>query len=125
MKNPKDNKERNLIKSALRRVFSRSNLRREALERQSVEYTDPKRPRVTKWGWCAECGEFTPNYLLEVDHVNPVIKLDETLEDLNWDELVDRIWCDIGNLRAVDKTCHKIKSKQENKERREFKKGNK
>lgn len=109
----------------MRRIFSRSDLRKQVLESQSIEYTDSKRTRVTKWGWCAECGEFTPKYLLEVDHVSPVIRLEESLENLTLDELANRIWCEVENLRALDKECHKAKTKIENKERREFKKGKK
>jgi 5-methylcytosine-specific restriction endonuclease McrA len=121
MKNPKDAKERNLIKGALRRVFSRSNLRREALAKHDISFSDPLRPRVTRWSWCGECGILEPTYKMEVDHKKPVIEVNETMDDLTWDELIGRIWCDIGNLSPVCKDCHKIKTKKENKERREYK----
>ena len=86
------------------------------------KYVDPARPRVKKWSICPECKEYTPTYLMQVDHIKPIISLNETLEDLTWDELVDRIWCNHENLRAVCKPCHKIKTKEENKERRRIKK---
>lgn len=123
MKNPKNPKERNLIKGALRRVFSRSDLRREALASARVEgYTDPERKRVTKWGKCTECKAMTPLYLLEIDHKIPVVPIDSSLEEMTWDELVNRIWCDINNLKAVCKSCHRVKSALETKERRRIKK---
>jgi 5-methylcytosine-specific restriction endonuclease McrA len=118
MNNPKNPKERNLLKGAMRRVFSRSDLRRKALEKHDIDYQDPERPRVTKWSFCGECGVIEPRYKMEVDHVSPVIKLDEALEDLTWDQLVDRLWCDEANLKPICKECHKRKSKAENKERR-------
>ena len=46
----------------------------------------------------------------------------KTLEDMSWDELVDRLWCDIDNLTVLDKDCHKAKSKEENVERKILKK---
>lgn len=119
MKKPSNPKERGLIKGAIRRVFSRSELRKEALQLSRLEgYYNAERPRVTKWSRCPDCGESTPTYLMEVDHVIPVIGIAESLDDLTWDQLVDRLWCDIQNLRAICKPCHSQKSTQENKERR-------
>lgn len=123
MKNPKNSKERNLIKGALRRCFSRSELRKEALESATIPHTDPNRPRVTKWGVCQECGEIVPRYLMEVDHHDPVVPLDTAFEDITtWDEVVDRMWCHIKNLRPLCEGCHDRKSKAENQTRRAIKK---
>lgn len=118
LKKPVSPKERNLIKGALRRVFSRSDLRRQALELVKIEYSDPSRPRVTKWGYCTSCGILEPNYLLQVDHAVPIIKVNETLEDLTWDQVIEAMWCEIDNLKPVCKDCHKSKTKEENKARR-------
>ena len=124
LKKPTNPKERNLLKGAIRRVFSRSDLRREALERNSIEHSDPNRPRVTKWAWCSDCGEITPKYLMQVDHEIPVIGVNESLEDLTWTELIEnRMWCDSKNLRPLCPSCHSLKTKRENFERRQFKKG--
>jgi 5-methylcytosine-specific restriction endonuclease McrA len=123
MKNPKNPKERNLIKGAIRRVFSRSELRRQILDKAIVkDYYDPSRKRVTRWGKCSECNKLEPAYLLEVDHIEPVVPEDSSLEQMTWDELVDRVWCDERNLRPVCKPCHKLKSKEETKIRRKNKK---
>ncbi len=111
-------KDRGLIKGALRRVFSRSDLRKQALEASRVEHVDPTRLRVKKWSRCPSCASYTPTYLMEVDHVLPVIPIDSTLELMTADELVSRIWCDATNLLAMCKGCHKIKTKAENKARR-------
>lgn len=69
------------------------------------------------------CKEKTPTYLMEVDHVTPIIPLDSSLEHLTADELIDRIWCDASNLLAICKPCHKIKTKAESSSRRLYKKG--
>jgi len=122
VKNPKNPKERNLIKGALRRVFSRSDLRRAAIDNAIIpNYKDPKRKAVKFWVKCESCGKMEAKSNIQVDHVLPVIKVTETLESLTWDELVDRIWCDAKNLSVICKPCHKVKTGLENKERRQYK----
>ena len=116
-------KERNLIKGALRRVFSRSELRQKVIAKSVIpNYFDPNRKRVKKWSICPVCQKHTPTYQMQADHVIPLIPLDKTLKDLSWDEIVDRLWCKESNLQATCISCHKIKSKAENKERRLFQK---
>ncbi len=116
-------KEWGLIKQALRRVFSRSEHRRKVLEKCTVDHVDPNRPRVGKWGACAVCGQVVPRYLLQVDHITPIVGVHETLEQLGLDEVLNRIWCDLGNLQPICKDpCHSLKSEQENRERRKYKK---
>ena len=122
LKKPDNPKERNLVKGALRRVFSRSELRRRVVAKSQIQHTDPTRPRVTKWSVCSECKGKVPTYQIEVDHVEPIIAVTETLEALTWDAVVDRIWCNEENLRAICQPCHRLKTKAENKARREYKK---
>lgn len=111
-------KERNLIKGALRRVFSRSELRQKAINAALVkDYTDPNRKRVTKWGRCTVCKQMHPLYKMAIDHLVPVVPVDSSLEQMTFDELVDRIWCDERNLQAICESCHSEKSKAETKER--------
>lgn len=116
-------KERGLLKGAIRRVFSRSELRRRALSTVGVEHFDGNRPRVKKWSWCTNCGEVIPTYLLQVDHIDPIIPINSTLESMSWDIVVDRTWCEENNLAPTCKSCHTQKTKAENKERRLYKKG--
>ena len=120
MNNPRITaKERNLIKGAIRRVFSRSTYRTAiVLMNRVLQYTDPKRPRVKKWSKCPLCDELTPTYLMQVDHIDPIVPIGTTLEDMSWDDVIDRIWCDQNNLQSICKVCHNIKSKEENKQRR-------
>lgn len=115
-------KERNLIKGAIRRVFSRSELRKAAIEASRIDHHDPERPRVKKWSLCPICKVKTPTYLMECDHINPIIPVGLSLEEMSWDEVINNVWCDIINLLAICKTCHHEKSKIENAERRRLKK---
>lgn len=125
-KNPRISaKERNLIKGALRRVFSRADLRRAVLDEARVPHSDPSRPRVTKWVRCAACSQPCAAYQAAVDHIDPVVPVESTLESMTLDELANRLWCEKNNLQVLDPTCHKSKSKLESKERRLHKQKNK
>lgn len=122
MNNPNNPKERNLLKGAMRRIFSRSDLRKAVLEATVVVYSDPERKRVKRWSRCEECKKLVPTYTIEVDHIIPIILPEETMEDLTWDKLIDRIWCQRDNLRGVCGDCHDLKTKAENKIRAENRK---
>lgn len=116
-------KERNLLKGAMRRVFSRSDLRRLVLNKVDIIYQDPNRPRVKKWSQCPICNKPTPKYLMQVDHTDPVIPTDRTLETMTWDEVIDRLWCHSENLTPMCEACHSEKTKLEREERKLKKKG--
>lgn len=116
-------KEKGLIKGALRRVFSRSDLRKAVIDTAEIRHADPKHPRVKRWSRCAECKEPTPRYKMQLDHKLPVVALDEQFDQLSLDVFVDRLWCEEHNLTPMCRECHDSKSKAENKQRREIKKG--
>lgn len=123
-KNPRiSKKEKGLIKGALRRVFSRSDLRRSVLDK-SVRpgYYDELRPRVKKWSLCAFCNKMTPSYKAQVDHKDPLVPIDSSLDEMVWNDIVDRLWCDESNLQVLCEDCHDNKSKNERKQRRLIKK---
>jgi 5-methylcytosine-specific restriction endonuclease McrA len=116
-------KDRALLKSAINRVFSRSELRRSILNAAIIEHSDPSRPRVKTWFRCEACKNPEAKSYAEVDHIKPKIGFNEKFEDLALDEYVDRVWCSEKNLQALCKKCHKEKSKGEAKLRREAKRG--
>jgi 5-methylcytosine-specific restriction endonuclease McrA len=118
-------KERNLIKGALRRVFARSDLRRQALEKTIVQHSDPARPRVKTWCRCPECHAFKAKSEMQVDHVEPIVPLLDALEEMSADDLVNRIWCAPENLRAICEDCHDAKTKAERKVRDEARRARK
>lgn len=124
MKNPRiTKKEQGLLKGAVRRVFSRSDLRKQALEKVLLkQYYDPTRPRVKKWGTCELCLKIIPAYQLEIDHILPIVPVNTAFEDMTMDDIVNNLWCDVKNLQAACETCHKIKSGQERKLRLQYKK---
>lgn len=119
MNNPRISaKERNLLKGAIRRVFSRSELRRAVIKKAIISHSDPKRPKVKTWCRCAICKQPEAISYMQVDHVDPIVPISKTLEKMEWTEVIDRTWCDENNLQAVDKVCHKKKSKLEREERK-------
>lgn len=123
MKKPDNAKERNLLKGAIRRIFSRSDLRRSVIENAIVSgYSDPKRKAVKFWVKCENCGKMEAKSNMEVDHIEPVVPVDSTLEDMSWTEVVERQWCDVKNLQPVCKPCHRKKTGEENKTRNAFRK---
>lgn len=115
-------KEHNLIKGALRRVFSRSELRRQVIEESVIQgYSDPSRPRVKTWCRCAACQQPTPKSYVVADHIMPVVPVTVSFESMSLDEVVDRLWCERANLQPICPDCHKVKTKTENKVRRQNK----
>lgn len=126
MKKPDNAKERNLLKGAMRRLFGRSEVRQKVIAKAVVPgHHDPKRKAVKFWVKCEECGTMEAKSNVQVDHRLPLVPVDSSLEQMSWDEVVERLWCDEGNLQILCKPCHQLKSKAENKERRVLKKGKK
>lgn len=115
-------KERNLLKGAIRRVFSRSELHGQIIKKSAIQHSDPCRPRVKNWCKCNVCGKPEARSYVVIDHLDPVVPTDSALEFMSWNELVDRIWCNETNLQAICPVCHKIKSKLEMRVRKENKK---
>lgn len=115
-------KDMQLLKGAIRRAFSRSELRKTILLKNRIDHSDLDRPRVKKWSYCAECGSVMPEYLMQIDHIEPLQPVGVELVNMTMDDLVNRAWCQETNLQVLCKPCHNIKSKLENAERRRLKK---
>lgn len=122
--------KKRLIKGGIRRVFRQSIEMRVVLQSARVELP----PKTLKYGSagkknqvrykCAVCNGLFSQKDVAVDHIEPVIPLHRSEEDLTIDEMAYRIWCDINNLQVVCNTtlkknngipsCHKIKTDEEN-----------
>lgn len=110
-------KERGLLKGAIRRVFSRSELRLKVMAAAKIEHHDPKRPRVKKWVRCSGCKEPVAQYQAAVDHIDPVIPVTTTFEQMSLDTVVDRMWCEENNLQILCELCHNAKTRLEKAQR--------
>lgn len=114
--------DKQLVKSALRRAFSRSELRKEVVQSTIVSnYSEDARPRVKKWSVCPFCKRHTPTYLIEVDHIDPVIPYGAGLEDVPTFSLINGIFCKKENLQAMCVDCHEGKTAAERDYRRSLK----
>ena len=83
---------------------------------------NPATGRRCKLHRCAECGDCFPMSYMQADHIEPVIPI-EGFD--SWDKVIERLYCEKEGFQALCKDCHKAKTQEENKLRREYKKDNK
>tara|TARA_R110000851_G_scaffold162325_3_gene306024 strand:- start:12662 stop:13054 length:393 start_codon:yes stop_codon:yes gene_type:complete len=114
-------KMRSFITSALRRC--RYPVKYDALKLAFVkDGINPKTGRKCKLHKCAECKELFPASSMQIDHIEPVVPLEgfdnPVFLGYDWNEYIQRLFCDVKNFQAVCKPCHKMKSAEERKMRR-------
>lgn len=86
----------NFVKSALRRIWSRSKQRQSALKAARISYG---------LYTCEECTFPHKRKDIEVDHIVPVGRF------VTFDLYIERLFCDTKGLRVLCKPCHKAKTK--------------
>ena len=60
---------------------------------------------------CGVCGQWVGSTKISVDHIVPVVSVDEGFQD--WNQFVARLFCGIDNLQVICDTCHDHKSYSE------------
>jgi len=120
MKAKKQIPVKNIVLGALRRSFSRCWIAREA--RTKSIHPKKKGPRGGKRYVCAKCKKDFGIREIQVDHKKPLIPLSKTSKDLDYNTIVERLFCKLSNLQILCTSCHKKKSKEENAKRRKYKK---
>lgn len=71
---------------------------------------------------CEQCGLCVDRKKFAVDHIDTVIPLQglpKYGEGPDYNVYIERLFCDVNNLQGLCKTCHDVKTKAENKIRRE------
>lgn len=107
-------RKRSFIMSALRRAQWPPKY--QAIKRAYVEDgINAKTGRKCKLHKCESCGDLFPAKDMRADHINPIVPV--TGFD-SWDALIDRLFCEIDGFQAICVDCHKIKTKQENEQRK-------
>lgn len=101
------------IRGALRRAFSRSPIVREILEESRQEFPRYKKDGTRhKKNWvkrqCQVCDEWVGSSKIAVDHIIPVISVEDGKQD--WNEYIARLWCDKANLQRICDPCHDKKT---------------
>lgn len=109
-------KERGMLNGTIKRVFSRSALARKVRDAARAE---SKGPRGGKQYTCAACGSVQGLGKINVDHRDPVIPVGKHYSELSWHQFLSRLWCSEDNLQVLCVTCHKAKSKEEARVRKE------
>ena len=108
------------IRGALRRVFSHSPIVRQVMNkvRREVPKFNKDGSRAKKDAvqyLCSKCLEYVKSTAISVDHIVPVIGVDDGFID--WNTFVNRLFCSEENLQVVCKGCHDAKTASERSER--------
>ena len=78
---------------------------------------NPATGRKCKLHKCAQCGNLFPQKDMAADHIEPVVPIGgftgETYLGYNWNELIERLYCESDGFQALCKECHKLKTADE------------
>jgi 5-methylcytosine-specific restriction endonuclease McrA len=72
---------------------------------------------------CASCQLVFKKQEVHLDHIDPVI--DVKTGFTNFEEYINRLYCDVSGYQVICKTCHSAKTLTENHLRKEYRKINK
>lgn len=115
-------RKRAFITSALRRASWPVKYECLKVAKLSHKIVNPLSGRKCDAYTCAECGgEFIAKEM-RADHIVPIVPV--TGFD-SWDELIERLFCELSGFQAICIGCHKIKTAEENAQRKENKKNDK
>lgn len=105
------------LRSASRRWPPKYGVLNEACVGQLVNV---KSGRLAKHYTCAVCKVPHPAKDVQVDHISAII--DPEVGFVNWDTVIDNLFCEADNLQVLCKPCHLIKSSAEKQIAKERKK---
>lgn len=107
------------IMSTLRAGSRRWPPKWDALEEAKTEKKpNAKTGRLAQHYKCAGCQEEFTSKDIEVDHIEPVVPLTGFV---SWDNVIERLFCSKKNLQVLCTKCHKAKTKEENKQKKDNK----
>lgn len=100
------------IKSMLRRGSTRWGPKYVCKKNARVPEKYPNsKGRLVFHSLCASCNQVFPETECSVDHIDPVI--DPSVGFQSWDEVIERIFCEVDGLQVLCKDCHDKKTKEE------------
>jgi 5-methylcytosine-specific restriction endonuclease McrA len=95
------------------------NVLRKAFYRSKARTTAFKMARLDRGLYnCAKCHKIFGCKEIKVDHITPVIE--PRFGFVNWDTYISRLFCDASNLQILCDQCHRIKTNEEDLERRKW-----
>lgn len=75
--------------------------------------------RVAEHYDCAHCHNHFPAKHVSVDHIRPIV--DPAIGFTNWDDTIERMYCEKDGLQVLCKPCHDAKTAGERDERKKSK----
>lgn len=100
--------------------FIKNNLRRASIKWAPIQNI-PKKARTGRGLYrCAGCNEEVPATIkvdrkrvkfIFVDHINPIV--DPNVGWTNWDDVIDKMFCEEDNLQLLCGDCHSTKTAEE------------
>lgn len=78
---------------------------------------NPKTGKMAQHYMCSGCSNEYTSKDIEVDHVEPVVPLTGWV---SWDDVIERLFCTADKLQCLCTACHKAKTREETKLRKEF-----
>lgn len=106
--------------NCIRKSFARNSPHYSAAVNKSI--TSDKGPKGGVRYRCAHCSVSFGRREIQVDHVEPFIPLGVSPAEMTLRMLYERCWVKPEGLQILCKSCHSVKSKAENLERRVIKK---
>lgn len=76
-----------------------------------------KGPRGGAMFFCKKCGLAFKRTDVQIDHIDPVIPTHLTLNEMDWNTIISRLFCKLINLQVLCKGCHQLKCNEEKIER--------
>lgn len=111
---------RNFIISQLRNSFKKFGVKYEVLKEAMTEKkVNPATGRIAQHYRCACCQEEFVQNSVQVDHKEAVVSSEGFVD---WNTYIDRLFCSKDNLQVLCLGCHRIKTNNENKDRRSARK---
>lgn len=108
------------IVAALRLLHRQWHPKKEARKRDTVKVQvgtfKNGKPKYLNKCKCAECGTLIPPKETNMDHLDPVVSVEDGFQD--WNTFIDRMFVSSDEYQTLCKPCHKVKSKIENALRR-------
>ena len=104
------------VKSGIRSLTRKWKPMFDALkESATVRKTNEKTGREAMHYRCACCGNDFPLKGVAIDHIVPIVP---TTGFDSWDNVISRALCEKDGFQVLCKSCHSIKTKEENSERK-------
>ena len=88
---------------------------------------NPETGKLCKLHKCPECRGLFPQGKMDADHIETVIPIEgfkeasATFLSCDWNQVLQRLFCEDGGYRVICKGCHAAITKEQNEQRRKNK----